>query len=107
MTEASAHVTTAKPDTAVSSSAPVPAFDYQCSAELFPTRSRKPRRNPISYKRFETAAKALRFAIEELPDDLLLGAYLQVEEERFDSVGMRRLYDSERYPLKRRATSQR
>jgi hypothetical protein len=77
-------------------------FDYQCAAELFPTRSRKPRRNPVTYKRFDTAAKALRFAIEELPGDLLLGAYLQVDEQRFDSVGMRRLYDSQRYPLKRR-----
>ena len=81
------------------------AFDYQRSAELFPTRSRKPRRNPMSYKRFDTAAAAVRFAIEELPSDLLLGAYLQVEEERFGSDGIRRLYESPRYPLKRRAAS--
>ena len=81
------------------------AFDYDRAAELFPTRSRKPRRNPITYKRFKTAADAIRFAIEELPSDLLLGAYLQVEEERFGSAGIRRLYDSERFPLKRRAAS--
>ncbi len=78
-------------------------FDYKRAAELFPTRSRKPRRNPISYKRFDTAGAAIRFAIEELPSDLLLGAYLQVEEERFGSVGIRMLYDSVHYPLKRRA----
>jgi hypothetical protein len=87
-------------------SAPETAFDYKRSAELFPTRSRKPRRNPMTYKRFDTAAAAVRFAIEELPSDLLLGAYLQVEEERFGSAGIRRLYDSARYPLKRRATPQ-
>jgi hypothetical protein len=81
------------------------AFDYQRSAELFPTRSRKPRRIPMSYRRFDTAAAAVRFAIEELPGDLLLGAYLQVEEERFGSVGIRQLYESPRYPLKRRAAS--
>ena len=80
-------------------------FDYQRSAELFPTRSRKPRRNPMTYKRFDTAADAVRFAIEELPSDLLLGAYLQVEEDRFDSEGIRELYDSAQYPLKRRAGS--
>ena len=80
-------------------------FDYKRSAELFPTRSRKPRRNPMTYKRFDTAAAAVRFAIEELPSDLLLGAYLQVEEERFGSDGIRRLYESPRYPLKRRAAS--
>jgi hypothetical protein len=83
------------------------AFDYGRSAELFPTRSRKPRRNATTYKRFDTAAAAVRFAIEELPSDLLLGAYLQVEEERFGSDGIRRLYDSPRYPLKRRAAAQR
>jgi hypothetical protein len=82
-------------------------FDYQRSAELFPTRSRKPRRNPMTYKRFDTAAAAVRFAIEELPSDFLLGAYLQVDEDRFGSQGIRRLYDSIHYPLKRRVPSQR
>jgi hypothetical protein len=81
------------------------AFNYRCAAELFPTRSRKPRRSSFNYKRFDTAAAAIRFAIEELPGELLLGAYLQVEEERFGSDGIRRLYDSPRYPLKRRAAS--
>jgi len=86
---------------AASQAAPTP-FDYGCAAELFPTRSRKPRRSPFKYKRFDTAAAAIRFAIEELPSDLLLGAHLQVEEERFGSDGIRRLYDSAQYPLKRR-----
>jgi hypothetical protein len=82
-------------------------FDYQRPAELFPTRSRKPHRNPMTYKRFETVAAAVRFAIEELPSDFLLGAYLQVDEDRFGSEGIRRLYDSVHYPLKRRAASPR
>jgi hypothetical protein len=79
-------------------------FDYGRSAELFPARSRKPRRSPLSYKRFDTVAAAVRFAIEELPSETLLGAYLQVDEERFDGDGIRRLYDSPRYPLKRAMT---
>jgi hypothetical protein len=83
------------------------AFDYKRSAELFPTRSRRAGRNPMTYKRFDTAAAAVRFAIEELPGDLLLGAYLQVEEERFGSAGIRRLYESALYPLKRRAAPRR
>ena len=79
------------------------AFDYGCEAELFPTRSRKSRRHPMGYKRFARAADAIRFAMEDLPPEFLVGAYLQVDELRFDSEGIRRLYESAEYPLPRRA----
>jgi hypothetical protein len=77
-------------------------FDYNTEAELFPTRSRKSRRSPFGYRRFARAADAIRFAIEDMPPELLLGAYLEVDERRYDSEGIRRLYDSEEYPLTRR-----
>jgi hypothetical protein len=77
------------------------AFDYGSQAELFPTRNRKSRTSPLGYRRFTRAAEAIRFAIEDLPHDLLAGAYLQVEDERFDSHGIRRLYEDAAYPLAR------
>ena len=70
-------------------------FDYTAEAELFPTRSWKARSRGITYKRFDEAAEAVRFAIEELP----------VEEARFDSRGIRRLYDSADFPLPRAGAS--
>jgi hypothetical protein len=88
------------------------AFDYGTVAELFPTRTeaelfpskhRRPRREPIGYGRFARAADAIRFAIEELPVALRAAVCLEVDEEIFDHDGIRRLYESNEYPLTRRA----
>jgi tetratricopeptide (TPR) repeat protein len=86
-------------------------FDYNTEAELsptesevelFPTRSRRTRQ-PLGFGRFARAADAIRFAIEELPPQLLLAAQLKVGEKRFGGDGIRRLYESAEYPLARRA----
>ncbi len=55
----------------------------------------------MQYRRFDRAAEAIRFAIEELPAPLLMGAYLQVEDDRFDGDQIRELYDSAAYPFAR------
>src|SRR5262249_19133460 len=90
------------------------AFNYDVVAELFPTkdnvtlfsaRTRRVRRQPIGYGRFARAAYAIRFAIEELPVDLLSETCLQVDERIFDGNAIRRLYESENYPLARRANA--
>jgi hypothetical protein len=81
---------------------PAMAFSFKKSAELFPAAIRKKKRAGFAYRRFETAADAVRFAIEELPADSLNGAYLQVDEARFDQNGIRSLYESHDFPLPRR-----
>ena len=77
------------------------SFDYGNAAEFFPTRRWRSARSAFGYKRFPRAADAIRYVIEELPPDLLVGAFLEVDEERFDGKGIRELYDSPDYPLKR------
>ena len=77
-------------------------FDYAALAELYPTRTWKRRAGHLTYKRFEVAAEAVRFAMEELPSEFLLGTYLEDEEERFNGRQIRQLYESKDYPLPRK-----
>jgi hypothetical protein len=61
-------------------------FDYTAEAELFSRSARKKTpRQPLGYKRFARAADAIRFAIGELPLELLVGTFLEVGEKRFQS----------------------
>jgi hypothetical protein len=77
-------------------------FDFGAAAELFPARRRSFGRQSFGYKRFSEASQAIRFAIEDLPPECLAGAFLEVEEQRYGSDDIRRLYQSAEYPLNRR-----
>lgn len=78
-------------------------FDYDSPAELFPSR-RNLRTTRVTYRRFATAADAIRYAVEMLPATAFLGTYLEVNEQRFDSGAIRRLYDAPEYPFARQST---
>lgn len=80
------------------------AFDYNREAELFPAGTRGSRRKGFSYRRFDRVADAIQFAMEVLSSQSLVGAYLEVDEQRFSAEGIRLLYESEDYPLTRSAT---
>jgi hypothetical protein len=74
-------------------------FDYGLPAELFMSKRRVRARQRLGYRRFATAAEAIRFAVEEFP---AIRTWLQVGYERFDSEDIHRLYQREDYPLRRR-----
>lgn len=76
-------------------------FDYTGSAGLYAGNAMVGRRGP-RYRRFETAAEALRFAVEDMPDIQQRGSLLEVDEARFDHNQIRALYDAPDYPLLRR-----
>ena len=80
-------------------------FDYRAPAELFPSRNRKAKQL-VKYRRFDTAADAIQFAMEELPTPALLGAVIEINETRLSHADIRELYESPDYPLKRQAMNE-
>jgi Arc/MetJ-type ribon-helix-helix transcriptional regulator len=75
------------------------SFDYNAPAELFLAKRTKSRR--AKYRRFATAAEAIRYAVEDLPSLRALGAWLEVGDERFNSNEIQRLYEASDYPLRK------
>jgi hypothetical protein len=77
-------------------------FNYEGVAELYSTRDRKSGRSS-GYRRFDSAAEAIRFVVEQLPASSHAGAYLEIDEARFSYREIERLYASPDFPLPRRA----
>ena len=77
-------------------------FDYCSPAELFTAKRRGGQRQRLGYRRFATAAEAIRFAVEDFPAMRALGAWMLVGDERYDSDEIHRLYERDDYPLGRR-----
>jgi hypothetical protein len=78
------------------------AFDFAAEAELYPAQAKGSRRQPVGYRRFDCAANAIRYAVEELAEQALIGAYLETGEKRFNGKEIRQLYGRPDYPLERR-----
>ena len=79
----------------------VECCDYAAPAELFQCRM-KSGKSRTTYKRFNTAAEAIRFAIEDVSPSALLGTYLEVGEARYGRPEIQNLYERASYPLMRR-----
>lgn len=95
-------MTRGRPKESFQDPAAIDKFDYTAPAEMFMSSAKFGRKPPIGYRRFDSAAEALRFAVEELPAPMLIGTVLEVAEARFDHQGIQALYKREAYPLKRR-----
>ena len=75
------------------------SLDYNVPAELFLAKPAKGSRT--KYRRFATAAEALRYAVEDLRIPKAFGAWLELGDERFDSSEIQRLYEADDYPLRK------
>lgn len=76
--------------------------DYGAPAELFPAPSH--RRGPLRYRRFDTLAEAVRFAMD-LPAAERAGALIEADEIRYLGAEIVALYDAAGYPLPRAEAS--
>ena len=74
------------------------SFDDDAPAELF--LSKRLGNTREKYRRFATAAEAIRYAVEDLRTPKAFGAWLQVDE-RFNSDQIQSLYDDGDYPLRK------
>jgi molybdate transport system regulatory protein len=68
------------------------AFDYSSPAELYLSRRRG---RHTDYRRFATAAEAIRYAVAELRTRRSLSAWMQVDDEVYNKSEINRLH----YPL--------
>lgn len=78
-------------------------FDYMEPAEVFASRYRRARAGAMIYRRFDSAAAAIQFAMEELPEDLVSGTFLEVGDQRLGHLQIKTLYDDPAYPLTRQS----
>ncbi len=72
-------------------------FPYGAPAEMFSASSIR-RSSRMNYRRFETAAEAIRFVMEDLPAPMQPGTSIQVGDERFGFTEIAELYERVEFP---------
>jgi hypothetical protein len=80
----------------------IPAsFDYAAPAGVFTRHGRGRRGGAAKYRRFPSAAEAIRYVVEELPPPLWPGISLETGDETLDHNQVLKLYRADAYPLNR------
>jgi hypothetical protein len=77
-------------------------FDYDAAAELYFGHSGVGARRKVGYRRFSHACDAVQFAVEQLPRTQFDGAFLEVNDDRFNAAEIRLLYERADFPLAKR-----
>lgn len=75
-------------------------IEWTARAELYSSVATFKTRNN-RYIRFDSAAEAVEFAIEQMPAAALKGLAIECGDERFEGLAIRALYDAPDYPLQR------
>jgi hypothetical protein len=75
--------------------------NFANSAEMFSNvRKMGWSRTPMKYRRFSNLALAVKFAVEDMDDDLHC-VIIRTDNEDLTGAAIRKLYDSAAYPLER------
>jgi hypothetical protein len=77
------------------------AFNFTAPAEIYASRGRGATKRPMTFYRFNSAAEAIRFVMEQLPPEMLMGTTMEIGEERFIGNDIKKLYHSANFPLNR------
>lgn len=76
-------------------------FTFGAPAEIYSSVGSRARKGPMSYRRFQSSAEAIRFAVEELPQNLQRGTVMEVGDDRFEFAAIQAFYERDDYPLQR------
>ena len=79
------------------------SFDYDAPADVYLTHAWGSKNTPVTYRRFDSSAEAIRFIVEELPRTRQRGTAMEVGDDRLEFADILNLYVSDRFPLIRRA----
>ena len=77
-------------------------FDFNAPADLFALAPGLRQRRPLSYRRFTTAAEAIRHAMEAEDTGALGSTIIETENARLGASDIEALYEGSAYPLPRR-----
>ena len=77
-------------------------FDFTAPAEVYGQVQRGSRRLPMVYRKFDTGAEAVRYAIEVLGAEGRTGTVIETDELRLTQSEIQALYDDPAYPLRDR-----